>query len=158
MSKLIKIFLIILFALAVSCKSNENPDSGGEIAGENPPAGEYTGDYTGEKGTVTINEDGSCTIDGTIIVDPYNTYNSKTTITFNITVKSWYRSYNGTYYGYNNTRDFVINSFTGGSYTLREGYFYWGVNSYSGKSFLAFSIDTENLDGVAGFRSLTLKN
>ena len=54
MSKLIKIFLITLLALAVSCKSNENPDSGGEIAGENPPAGEYTGDYTGEKGTVLM--------------------------------------------------------------------------------------------------------
>lgn len=156
MSKLIKIFLMIIFALAVSCKSNEEPAR--EIAGENPPAGSYTGDYSGEQGTVTINEDGSCTIDGTIIVDPYDEYKSKTTITFNITVKSWYKTYNGTDYGYNNTRDFVINSFNGGSYTLREGYFYWGVNSYSGKSFLAFSIDTENLGGVAGFRSLTLKN
>lgn len=160
MSKLIKIFLMIIFALAVSCKSNEEPAR--EIAGENPPAGSYTGDYSGEQGTVTINEDGSCTIDGTIIVDPYNNYNSKTTITFNITVKSWYKTYNsqsGDYDGFTYTRDFVINSFNGGSYTFREGYFYWGVNSYSGKSFLAFSIDTENLGGVAGFlRSLTLKN
>ena len=154
MSKLIKIFLITLFALAISCKSNEEPAR--EIAGENPPAGNYTGDYSGEEGTVTINADGSCTIDGTIIIDPYNNYNAKTTITFNITVNSWYKTYNGTDYGYNNTRDFVINSFTGGNYDFNQVNFYWGVNSATGKSFLAFPVDTENLGGVAGFRSLDL--
>lgn len=31
----------------MSCKSNEEPAR--EIAGENPPAGNYTGDYSGRK-------------------------------------------------------------------------------------------------------------
>ena len=147
----------LVIALSISCKSNEEPAS--EIAGENPPAGNYTGDYSGEEGTVTINADGSCTIDGTIIIDPYNDLNSKTTITFNITVNSWYKTYNsqsGSYDGFTYTRDFVINSFTGGNYNFSQVNFYWGVNSATGKSFLAFPVDTENLGGVAGFRSLTL--
>lgn len=156
MSKLIKIFLITLFALAISCKSNEEPAS--EIAGENPPAGEYTGDNSGEKGTVTINADGSCTIDGTISIN--DNLNARTTITFNITVNSWYKTYNsqsGSYDGFTYTRDFVINSFTGSNSTTGSNYtssqlnFHWGVNSYSGKTFLHFYIT----DGI-GSSSLTL--
>lgn len=137
MNKLIKIFLMIIFALAISCKSNEEPAS--EIAGENPPAGNYTDDYTGGKGTVKINEDGSCTIDGTII--NYHSFTNGVTNTFNITVKSWYRTYNGIDYGYNLTRDYVVNSFTSNPEGHTLDSLHWGVNSYSGKTFLYFHIN-----------------
>lgn len=154
MSKLIKIFLITLLALAISCKSNEDPAR--EIAGENPPAGNYTGYSIGEKGTVKINEDGSCTIEGTIRFIK-GIHNNDVTNNFNITVNSWYKTYNfssGDYDGFTFTRDYVVNSFTSNpdGYTLKN--FYWGVNSYSGKTFLYFTIT--NNSGNDGSSSLDL--
>ena len=136
----------LVMALSISCKSNEEPAN--EIAGENPPAGSYTnGDYfSSGQGTVAINpEDGSCTIEGTI---EFNTngaiYKDNVTITFNITVNSWYKPYDSTigdYSSFNYTRDYVVNSFTSNPEGYALDYFYWGVNSYSGKDFLNFIIN-----------------
>lgn len=141
MSKLIKIFLITLLALAISCKSNEDPAR--EIAGENPHAGTYTNyHYAVEQVKVTINEDGSCTIDGTTIIDDFSITNVVTN-NFNIKVNSWYKTYNplsGDYDGYTHTRDYVINSFTSNpeGYTLSS--LHWGVNSSNSETFLYFAI------------------
>ena len=142
MSKLIKIFLITLLALAVSCKSNENPDSGGEVAGENPPAGTYTGSILkGNKATVSA--------DGTIEGELYYT-SANQQITFKVKVNNWYR-YSTSDTHYVKEGSYEVISFSPNNYTFANSSS--SVISWrylNGQAILYFDIDK------LGFEVLTL--
>ena len=94
MSKLIKIFLMIIFALAVSC-SNEGKTGGdddyveGYTHSNHPPAGNYHSaiDTNDVRNTITHNGNGTCTITGK--ATSFSVASNPTT-DYSITVKSWY--------------------------------------------------------------------
>ena len=114
---------VVVAALSISCKSNENPDSGGEIAGENPPAGEYS-DFSGK---VTVSADGK--ISGTLV--------SLNNTTFEVKVNNWYKYSNDDNYNYVKEGSYVVNSITPNNYTFAS--ISWRY--YNGKPLLYFEID-----------------
>lgn len=94
MSKLIKIFLITLLALAISCKNEDKTGGGGDVVqgythSNHPPEGEYMQVYpSGMTNTNTIatvtHINGNCNITGKVYPD------SGSGIEYDITVTSWY--------------------------------------------------------------------
>ena len=80
-------------ALSISCKSNEEPQETGSTIQSHPAQGTYT-NILGNSATVTINNDGTCTITGTAKFANTKTQN------FNITITKWwyYYDYHNTYY------------------------------------------------------------
>ena len=103
MSKLIKIFLITLFTLAISC-SNEGTTGGGDTGGETdystieygqflPPKTSYTHTDKANNQTYTIqvlnNSDGTCNLKGKVRVYTTTSVNE---VDINIKVNEWYRT------------------------------------------------------------------
>ena len=132
MSKLIKIFLITLLALAIRCKSNEGPQATGETSSNHPSQGTYTiytGGFNGSGATVTINNGGTCTITGTAYFDANDSQ------TFSITVTKWWYFYSNdkVYYAgsYNEQSEATINS-------PATDYFYVSYNTDSGELWIVF--------------------
>ena len=112
MSKLIKIFLITLFALAVSC-SNEGKTGGGDTGGGEtdystieygqflPAKTSYTGyNNAAQSQTTTItivkNSDDTCNLQGKVVLVGEGNYDSSTKkwkeVDINIKVNEWYRT------------------------------------------------------------------
>ncbi|TKZ23195.1 hypothetical protein EZH24_13085 [Brachyspira catarrhinii] len=79
-------------ALSISCKSNEEPQETGTTTSNHPSQGTYNSVLygTGSSATVTINNDGTCTITGTA----YNYFDTNDAQTFSITITTWYQYYN----------------------------------------------------------------
>ena len=76
-------------ALSISCKSNEEPTSDtGWTHQQNPAQGSYTNGNYGSRATVTINDDGTCTISG------YGYFDTTDFQYFSIRVIKWYQYYN----------------------------------------------------------------
>ena len=73
-------------ALSISCKSNEEPQETGSTIQSHPAQGTYTNSL-GNSATVTINNDGTCTITGTAKFANTETQN------FNITITKWWYYY-----------------------------------------------------------------
>ena len=104
MSKLIKIFLITLFALAISC-SNEGTTGGGDTGGGEtdystieygqflPTKTSYTHTDKANNQTYTIqvlnNSDGTCNLKGKVRVYTTTSVNE---VDINIKVNEWYRT------------------------------------------------------------------
>ena len=77
-------------ALSISCKSNEEPQETGSTSPYHPSQGSYTNTAWKTGATVTINDNGTCTIAGTAVFG--NTGQTQTQ-TFSITVTKWWYEY-----------------------------------------------------------------
>lgn len=108
MSKLIKIFLITLLALAVSC-SNEGKTGGGDTGGDEtgstieygqflPPESSYTGKNYGVLSTDTTiqvvkNSDGTCNLKGKVTLSELDSSTKKwKELDINVKILEWSRS------------------------------------------------------------------
>ena len=84
----------LVMALSISCKSNEEPQVQeiGSTSSNHPSQGSYTASaystYPNANATVTINNDGTCTISGTAYFDANDSQY------FSITVTKWWYLYN----------------------------------------------------------------
>ena len=77
-------------ALSISCKSNEEPQATGETSSNHPSQGTYTNTIYNDSATVTINNNGTCTISGTAHFISGSTTEYKN---FSITVTKWWYYY-----------------------------------------------------------------
>ena len=77
----------LVMALSISCKSNEEPQETGSTSSNHPSQGTYTNSSYNTRATVTINNDGTCTITGTAYFDANDSQ------TFSITVTKWWYYY-----------------------------------------------------------------
>ncbi|TXJ37041.1 hypothetical protein [Brachyspira aalborgi] len=110
MSKLIKIFLMIIFALAVSC-SNEGTTGGGTDGGGDdytydnneygqflPPESSYTGKNYGVSSSETTiqvvkNSDGTCNLKGKVTLNEFDSSTKKyKELDINVKILEWSRS------------------------------------------------------------------
>ena len=110
MSKLIKIFLMIILAVAVSC-SNEGTTGGGETGGNGdgivdtreygqflPPESSYTGKNYGVSSTDTTiqvvkNSDGTCNLKGKVTLSDFDISTSKyKELDINVKILEWSRN------------------------------------------------------------------
>ena len=122
----------LVIALSISCKSNEEPQETGSTIQSHPAQGTYTNSL-GNSATVTINNDGTCTITGTADFANTETQN------FNITVTKWWY-----YYPASGNSDITYNA--GSSYEKSEAtinspatdYFYVSYNTDSGELWIVF--------------------
>ena len=118
----------LVMALSISCKSNEEPQETGSTSSNHPSQGTYTNIF-GNSATVTINNDGTCTITGTAKFANTETQN------FNITITKWWYYYDSNNYSY-----------AGGSYEKSEAtinspatdYFYVSYTDISGELWIIF--------------------
>ena len=122
----------LVMALSISCKSNEEPQETGSTSSNHPSQGTYTNIF-GNSATVTINNDGTCTITGTADFANTETQN------FNITVTKWWY-----YYPASGNSDITYNA--GSSYEKSEAtinspatdYFYVSYTDISGELWIIF--------------------
>ena len=126
----------LVMALSISCKSNEEPQDIGSTISYHPSQGLYTAStnslYPNANATVTINNDGTCTITGKASFTSGST-NEQTD--FSITVTKWWY-----YYDSPNTYN------AGSSYEKSEAtitkpandYFYVSYNTDSGELWIVF--------------------
>ena len=122
----------LVMALSISCKSNEEPQETGSTIQSHPAQGTYTNSL-GNSATVTINNDGTCTITGTADFANTETQN------FNITVTKWWY-----YYPASGNSDITYNA--GSSYEKSEAtinspatdYFYVSYTDISGELWIIF--------------------
>ena len=80
----------LVAALSISCKSNEVPQETGSTSSYHPSQGAYINTTWKTGATVTINDDGTCTIAGTAIFGDIGQTQPKT---FSITVTKWWYEY-----------------------------------------------------------------
>ena len=80
----------LVMALSISCKSNEEPQETGSTSPYHPSQGSYTNTSWKTGATVTINDNGTCTIAGTAVFG--NTGQTQPQ-TFSITVTKWWYEY-----------------------------------------------------------------
>mgnify|MGYP004503399555 FL=1 len=121
----------LVMALSISCKSNEEPTEIGATIQSHPAQGTYN-NSSGNNATVTINNDGTCTITGKASFTSGST-NEQTD--FSITVTKWWY-----YYDSPNTYN------AGSSYEKSEAtitkpandYFYVSYNTDSGELWIVF--------------------
>ena len=115
-------------ALSISCKSNEEPQETGSTIQSHPAQGTYT-NILGNSATVTINNDGTCTITGTADFDANDSQN------FNITITKWW------YYYDSNNHHYAGSSYEKSEATINSpatDYFYVSYNSDSGELWIVF--------------------
>ena len=115
-------------ALSISCKSNEEPQETGSTIQSHPAQGTYT-NILGNSATVTINNDGTCTITGTADFDANDSQN------FNITITKWWYYYNS------NNHHYAGSSYEKSEATINSpatDYFYVSYNSDSGELWIVF--------------------
>ena len=77
----------LVMALSISCKSNEVPQETGSTSSNHPSQGTYTNTIYNDSATVTINNNGTCTITGKAHFDKTDSQ------TFSITVTKWWYYY-----------------------------------------------------------------
>ena len=80
----------LVMALSISCKSNEVPQETGSTSPYHPSQGSYTNTSWKTGATVTINDNGTCTIAGTAV---FGNTGQPQTQTFSITVTKWWYEY-----------------------------------------------------------------
>ena len=115
-------------ALSISCKSNEEPQETGSTIQSHPAQGTYT-NILGNSATVTINNDGTCTITGTADFDANDSQN------FNITITKWWYYYNS------NNHHYAGSSYEKSEATINSpatDYFYVSYNTDSGELWIVF--------------------
>ena len=118
----------LVMALSISCKSNEEPQETGSTIQSHPAQGTYTNSL-GNSATVTINNDGTCTITGTADFDANDSQN------FNITITKWWY-----YYDYHNTY-YVGSLYEKSEATINSpatDYFYVSYTDISGELWIIF--------------------
>ena len=123
----------LVMALSISCKSNEEPQETSSTSSNHPSQGSYTASayspYPNANATVTINNDGTCTISGTAYFDANDSRY------FSITVTKWWYSYSNpnTYYAGSNYEqsEVAINS-------PATDYFSVDYGVYSGEIYVVF--------------------
>ena len=123
----------LVMALSISCKSNEEPKATGETSSNHPSQGSYTASaystYPNANATVTINNDGTCTITGTAKFANTETQN------FNITITKWWYYYNS------NNHHYAGSSYEKSEATINSpatDYFYVSYNTDSGELWIVF--------------------
>ena len=123
----------LVMALSISCKSNEEPQETGSTSSNHPSQGTYTNSSYNTRATVTINNDGTCTITGTAYFDANDSQ------TFSITVTKWW-------YYYSDVDSGRSIYYAGSNYEQSEAtinlpvsdYFYVSYNSDSGELWIVF--------------------
>ncbi|TKZ29107.1 hypothetical protein [Brachyspira catarrhinii] len=147
MNKLIKIFLMIIFALAISCSNEGTTGGGGDDYVEgythsnHPPAGDYHSalDTNTIRNTITHNGDGTCTITGTATSYSVLIDNKNPTTNYSITVTSWY-----TYNSEPNVNEAMSNAVVG---TRGEA----TITQPSGVSYFSVTYNTTNNTVLVNF-------
>ena len=122
----------LVMALSISCKSNEVPQETGSTSSNHPYQGTYTNTIYNDSATVTINNNGTCTITGKA---HFTSGSTKEQTDFSITVTKWWY-----YYDSPNTYN------AGSSYEKSEAtitkpandYFYVSYNTDSGELWIVF--------------------
>ena len=79
----------LVIALSISCKSNEEPQEPGSTSSNHPSQGTYTNTIYHDSATVTINNNGTCTITGKASFTSSSTEQTD----FSITVTKWWYNY-----------------------------------------------------------------
>ena len=80
----------LVMALSISCKSNEEPQETGSTTSNHPSQGTYTSSYGSDSATVTINNNGTCTITG---IAHFTSGSTTESADFSITVTKWWYNY-----------------------------------------------------------------
>ncbi|TXJ57779.1 hypothetical protein EPJ67_03770 [Brachyspira aalborgi] len=80
----------LVMALSISCKSNEVPQETGSTSSNHPYQGTYTNTIYNDSATVTINNNGTCTITGKA---HFTSGSTKEQTDFSITVTKWWYYY-----------------------------------------------------------------
>ena len=76
----------LVMALSISCKTDDGPTETGSTTQGHPSQGSYTSTIDGTSATVTVNDDGTCSIRGKARYE--SEYQD-----FDITITTWYYSF-----------------------------------------------------------------
>ena len=127
----------LVMALSISCKSNEVPQETGSTSSNHPSQGTYTNTIYNDSATVTINNNGTCTITGKAHFDKTDSQ------TFSITVTKWWYYYSDVDSGSSSTHYAGINGYgtEKSEVTINSpttDYFQVSYNIYSGELSISF--------------------
>ena len=104
----------LVMALSISCKTDDGPTGTGSTTQFHPSQGSYAYTSYGTSATVTVNDDGTCSIRGKARYDETDYQD------FDITITTWYYSFSS-----------VDDRCAGSSYEQSEA----TINSHSGVDF-----------------------